>query len=97
MQQLWESLRSEHEADAVDAYVELSAILLESGRDRVATLARLQGEAAPLPPVFDLRENWGVLTKTELTALADRALRAVWAGLKRTVEVAPSKKSAATQ
>lgn len=97
MQQLWANLRSEHEADVVDAYVELSAILLEGGRDRVATLARLQGETAPLPPVFDMRKNWGVLTKPEIVELRNAALRAFTAGLSRTVEVAPSKNPEATQ
>lgn len=97
MQQLWESLRSEHEADAVDAYVELAAILLEGGRDRVSALAKLQGEAPALPPAFDLRENWGVLTAPELSELTGAAVRAFFAGRSRTVEAVPSKKQKATQ
>lgn len=96
LQEMWAGLHGEHSADVVDTYVELSAILMECGRDRVTALAKLRGEEAQLPPVFDLRANWGVLTKPELNALADTALHAVSAGLKRTVEVAPSKKSEAT-
>ena len=96
IQEMWAGLKGEHAADVVDTYVELSAILMEGGRDRISVLAKLQGEDAQLPPVFDIRKDWGILTKPELRALADTALRAVWAGLKRTVEVAPSKKSEAT-
>lgn len=97
MQEMWANLRSEHEADAVDAYVEFSAILLEGGRDRVTALAKLQGEAPNLPPVFDLREDWGILTQPEMSALTGAAVRSFFAGRSRTVEAVPSKKSEATQ
>ena len=97
MQQLWANLRSEHAADVVDTYVEFSAILLEGGRDRVNTLAKLQGEAPALPPAFNLRENWGILTKPELEGLTNAALRAFVAGRSRTVEAVPPKKHEATQ
>ena len=97
MQQLWANLRSEHEADVVDAYVEFSAILLEGGRDRVTALAKLQGEAPNLPPVFDLREDWGILTQPEMSALTGAAVRAFFAGRSRTVEAVPPKKHEATQ
>lgn len=97
MQQLWANLRSEHEADVVDTYVEFSAILLEGGRDRVTALAKLQGEAPNLPPVFDLREDWGILTQPEMSALTGAAVRAFVAGRSRTVEAVPPKKHEATQ
>ena len=97
MQEMWAALKGEHAADVVDTYVELSAILLEGGRDRVNTLAKLQGEAPALPPVFNLRENWGILTQPELTELTNAALRAFVAGRSRTVEAVPPKKHEATQ
>ena len=97
VQQMWSCLRSDKPEEVVEAYVEFSAILMEGGRSRVATLAELQGETAPLPPVFDMRKNWGVLTKPEIVELRSAALRAFTAGLSRTVEVAPSKNPEATQ
>ena len=97
MQGLWENLRSEHKADIVDAYVELSAALLEGGRDRISVLASMHGVPHELPPAIDLRANWGVLTDAELSELTNAALRAFALGRSRTVEAVPSKKSETTQ
>lgn len=92
-----EKLQSGNESDAVSSTVGFLGILLQGGRDRVETIARLTGQKADLPPVLDTVSLKAILTIGEIGALQAQMIAAYTSSGKQTVEVAePATKNAET-